>query len=124
MIQVSEKNRPDLFENAAWEYYQDPPFSLFLATHKPVLSLFYSSIVRWDSYEDPKLIEKDIRNYGIEHIITIRDGKVVALTPENYAAEEAKRDRLPQIVAYDYGFPMELKYTNYKKLKEFNESKQ
>jgi len=96
---------------AAWAF--DPnsyAFFLDILAKRPVVNIWYSSTIKWDSYHDKSLVVKDLHSLGIEEIVTIgEEGKLNYTTVEDYANYITKADRLPDRICYDYGFPDELK---------------
>lgn len=101
---------------SAWYFdlYDATRFSAFLLPTRPEVSFWLTNIVSWSSYEREEDIVKDIKNYGIEYLMDVRDGRLVFLTPQEFAKEAVKNDRRPKKIFYPYDFPPELTKTHFK----------
>lgn len=84
----------------------------FLLPDRPVVSLLYSTTIKWDSYSNENLIVNDLNKMGIKWIMTLRDNRLIFLTAEEFAKEAIKFDRQPKKIEEDYGFPEELTRIN------------
>jgi hypothetical protein len=94
---------------SAWDINSfDLNFPAFFLPVRPVVSLWASTIIKWDSYSSDSLIVNDLRSFGIEWIMEMREGKLVFLPIEEYAREAARYERYPKTTSFDYGFPEEL----------------
>lgn len=98
---------------SAWdvsEWHEGVSTTAFLLPlHVPIVSLWYSTTIGWDSYSDEKLILKDLHRLGIKWIMRIEDnGKLLFIPIDEYASEAVKYDRYPKKISADYGFPAEL----------------
>lgn len=112
---VMEAN-PDKVSSLAYHIpEQHMQFPLIFLPIKPVVCTWRSSLVKWDSYISEELIVKDLKEHGVEWVLTERPA------PQDYAIQPAaefaktliKVERYPKMGLYDYGFPrefIELKY--------------
>ena len=109
------KENPDKISKAAWLHFGGVIISSFILPERPHVGLWYSPLIRWDSYEKEELIVKDLRAHGIEWIMDPRgEGeKLKFLTPEEFAKEAVNFDRYPKQTNFDYGFPKELSEIKY-----------
>lgn len=108
------KDNKDKLKKLAWD--QDclgPYTSAFVLPISTVVSLQLNALIKWDSYESPELIENDLREYGIDWVITRKDDKFVIISSADYAKMAVKFERYPRYTNYDYGFPEELKKIQY-----------
>ena len=96
------------FNKAAWDMGEEVNFPLFLLPDKPMISLWRSSIIRWDSFKNNQSIVNDLKKYGIEWIMVFRDTRLVFMSVEDYAKLAEKYDRYPEKMYFDYNFPAEL----------------
>jgi len=96
--------------NAAWAIEPGgvTPLSAFLLPIKPQTGLWNTSVIRWESYPDPELIVKDLRNHGIETVLRMEEGQLRFLSPEEYAMRAVKYNRNPKTIFYSYQLPSEL----------------
>ena len=72
------------------------------------MGLWYTTAVRWDSYENPALVEQDLSTLGIHWIMTVKDGHLGFESALDYGRRAVGFDRHPARLFYDYGFPAEL----------------
>ena len=84
------------------------PLSAFLLPIRPQVGLWHTTVVQWDSYNNPESVVTDLENYGIKWIMRVKDGRLIFLSLEEYAKEAVLYDRHPKKFFYDYGFPREL----------------
>ena len=113
------ESHPEIINKAAYYFHiTTGQYSFYLVPECPSIAIYVTSIVRWKSYENPNLILEDLRRHDIEHIVTIKDDKVVLLSPEEFAQKAVETDRFPKQTLQEYGFPYELKYTDYSKIKK------
>lgn len=108
-----EKN-PDKFAHSAWDLKSlGLNISAFLLPSRPTLSLWCSSLVKWDSYASQELILKDLKDYDIRWVMQIKDCSLIFLPSQAYAAEAVKYDRFPKDLIWNYNFPEELTRIRY-----------
>ncbi len=109
------ENNRELAMKSAWDIGVGgiTPLSAFLLPIRPQVGLWNTTLVKWESYNDPKLIVKDLKDYGIERIMRVEEEQFVFLTPEEYAREAVTYNRFPKGISYDYGFPKELAEIKY-----------
>ncbi|MBF0384862.1 MAG: glycosyltransferase family 39 protein [Candidatus Omnitrophica bacterium] len=103
-----EANKEIALESA---WYAKPGgifYSMFLLPERPIIGLWVSSIVKWESYTDKDKIVKDINDFGIKSLMKIEGNKLIFISPEEYAEEAMTYDLYPKSTRYDYGFPAEL----------------
>ena len=95
---------------SAWGYGELIPAhaSPFLLPLRPQISLWLTSAIRWDSYDDPKLIVRDLEKLGIKWVASPENGRLEFFTLEEYAQIAAKFVRHRSSTIYDYGFPAEI----------------
>lgn len=96
------------FNKAAWNMGSAVNFPAFLLPIRPMLSLWRTTIVRWDSFGNKYALANDLRKYGIEWVMTAKDDKLLFVSPEDYGVEAEKYDLHPQKLYFDYDFPPEL----------------
>ena len=83
--------------------------SQFLLPDHPRIGFWFTTVVRWDSYDSEDKIVKDIKDFGLKWIMMIKDQQLIFLTPEEYAKLAMTFDRKPKIIAYPYeDVPQEL----------------
>ncbi len=112
IISTIEKEK-DKFEKAAWDMGKGVNFPAFFLPIKPQVSLWLTTLIKWDSYADESLISADLEKSGIEWVGTTRDEKFVFLPADEYASIAAKYERRPKKIFYDYNFPQELSVIRY-----------
>jgi hypothetical protein len=95
-------------KTSAWELGTGVNFPAFLLPDKPMVSLWLTTLIKWDSYNKEDLIISDLKKYGIEWIARVENDKLVFIPVIDYARELINYDRSPKKVFYDYGFPQEL----------------
>ena len=103
----------DKTDRAAWGAGESVNFPEFLIPDKPLVSFWYTSVIRWDSYKDINLIIDDLRKAGIEWIMVLDSGKLNFLPIREYAIRAAKFNRFPAKIYIDYGQPAELTTIDY-----------
>lgn len=108
VVQNEYRLHPEQFEHKAWDTAIGSQLSSFLLPIRPQVGLWSTTVVKWDSYDHPELIVKDLKEYGIEGVMRVKGGKLIFLTPEEYAREAAAYDRYPKSIFYNYNFPQEL----------------
>ncbi len=106
------KSHPVNDHKSAWAIDWVMRISIFLLPPptRPQVGLFgaTTTIINWDSYNSEELVVRDLKNYGIDQVIQVLDGKVVLESPEEFAKRAVKIDRFPEKIRYDYGFPSEI----------------
>lgn len=102
------KKYPEKMEKAAWDHTSLSKLSAFLLPVKSVLSMWYTSVIGWESYKRADLIVKDLSDWGIDWIIRFQDGELTFVSADEYARDAVQFDQRPKKVLYDYGFPSEL----------------
>ena len=97
-------------EKAAWDIGVGGtrPHSAFLDPVRPQVGLWATTVIKWDSYADEKLIVKDLKDFGIESIMRVEKDSLRFLTLEEYAKEAVTYDRFPKEKFYNYSFPEEV----------------
>ncbi len=113
-----EKNVEKL-PKAAWNMHSRSGLSTFLQPIKPQVGFWYTSIVHWDSYDDPNKIIEDIKAFDIEWIMDVdtKSQEFVFLSLEEYAQIATKYNRFPETIGFPYDMPAELIETKYTKKK-------
>jgi hypothetical protein len=109
------KNHPDQFAKSAWDMASfKVNIPQFWLPKRPVVSVWYSNLIRWDSYGDPKQVLKDFRSENIEWVIEIKDAGWGFTGVEEYAARLSSQMRFPGKKFYAYSGIEELDKTNFK----------
>ncbi len=117
MINEAFRLHPEIMAKSAYTYYiGTTDYSLFLVPPRPIIGLFFTSLVKWKSYEKIEWIVEDLKKHDIQSVIDIRDNHMVMLSPEEFAQQEIKRNRFPPQTLQEYGFPPELKDTDYRRI--------
>jgi hypothetical protein len=98
-------------EKAAWGVGASDHYPAFLLPVRPVVGLWLSSVVKWDSYEREDSIVRDLEDFGLEWIMLWSREGVEFLSLEDYAKRAVKLDRFPKIVSAPYDLVPELKAT-------------
>lgn len=111
-LKLSENQ--EKLKNSAWDSTNNINFPAFLLPIRPMVSLWFSTVIKWDSYENENLIINDLKQYGIEWLIRIKDNGLIFLPIKDYAREAINYERYPKKVFYDYGFPQELSNITHK----------
>ena len=105
----------DKVQRSAWDYSQGGTnYSPFLVPVRPQISLWWTSIIRWTSYAREDLVVRDLKAYGIDYIMRIKDSRLVFTPVAEYAKDAVKFNRFPTKTQFDYGFPAELTVIKYK----------
>lgn len=107
-----EKNKRKA-ENAGWGLRDSLNFPTFYLPVRPMVSLWLTTVIRWDSYANETSIIEDLKKAGLEWIMELRGNDLLFLSREEYAKEAAAYNRRPEKVSYDYGFPEELSHIKY-----------
>lgn len=84
----------------------------FLLPVRPVVSLWYSTVIKWDSYKEEGLIIKDLKDNGIKWIMQM-DETLKFLPIEVYAKQAVKYNRHPENTFFGYVTPPELNKVDY-----------
>ena len=107
---------PIEFQRAAWDTDKgegNKALSSFLLPVRPQVGLWYTNIIRWQSYPDASQSAGDLALFGISWIFRIRDGEFQMVSSREYALEAEKINRFPDHTTWDYGFPSELVKVEY-----------
>jgi len=109
-----EKN-PEKLAKGAWDMALagDSRLSAFFLPIRPQVSLWHSTLVRWESFEEENLIIKDLKDYDIEYVMQAQRKDFAIISTKEYAKQAVQFDRRPKEFLYVYGFPDELKYITY-----------
>ncbi len=107
------KNEEGRFKVAAWDAGTGCNFPAFLLPIRPVLSLWYTNIIKWESYNSEAAIISDLKKHEISWVLTVTDGELFFMEPAEYAKVAVKYDRYPRKIYFDYGFPPELSNVSY-----------
>ncbi|MBF0532824.1 MAG: hypothetical protein HQL23_06995 [Candidatus Omnitrophica bacterium] len=112
---MAAEKYPEVYAKSAWNYDQGASFSFFIVPVRPAISLWWTSMVRWKSYEKAELVEKDLRDNGIEFVLKPNDSGLNFQPVNEFAQDAIKINRFPSKTQFDYGFPPELTTVNYKR---------
>ena len=106
---------PDKGRKGAWYLsHTKTTMSRFWLTDRPYVGFWFTTIVGWGSYDREDLIIKDIKDFGIEWIMMVKDQKLMFLSPEEYAKTAILFDRKSKKIAYSYDtFPEELRKSRF-----------
>jgi hypothetical protein len=115
IAQEGAKQNPRMFKSAAWDTGIGGVTSLsaYLLPSRPQVGLWYTTVVRWDSYKNVEALVSDLQHQGIEWIMKVQNGKLIFESDEDYAKRAVKFDRFPKQLYYNYGFPQELVNVKY-----------
>jgi hypothetical protein len=113
MTALAKKLLEENFEKlpkAAWDADGHHGLSPFLLPASPQVGLWFTSVIAWDSYEDPLKVVNDLRETGIEWIMSgdTNTQKVEIIPIEEYAQKAVAYNRRPQRIAFPYTMPPEL----------------
>jgi len=100
-------------KQAAWEFEEATNVPAFLLPQRPRVSLWYTTVINWDSYASREAIVDDLKKAGIEWLIRMGDNKLIFISAQNYAKEAVSLERFPTKIYYDYNFPPELSLVTY-----------
>jgi hypothetical protein len=110
---VLDKNRSKL-EESAWDMSSfNINIPQFLLPVLPVASMWYSTLIKWDSYSSSELILKDLKENHIEWIIALRGKEWIFIPAKDYALEAVSYNRYPEHKFYGYHCVPELNAVNY-----------
>jgi hypothetical protein len=87
--------------------------SAFLLPIRPQVGMWLTSVVRYDSYGHESLIKQDLKNFGLDWIMTVKNNEFTILSIDDYAREAALYEKHPKETLYNYGFPNELSSVSY-----------
>lgn len=112
ILDILSKNNAKLNESA-WniDSFKNNIPQFFLPV-RPVASLWFTTLVKWDSYGDETMISNDLRKAGINWILNLKGDSLAFLPIEDYAKDAIKYERAPLKTYYDYGWPPELSSIN------------
>lgn len=114
MVYKGLNENKDKTDRAAWGAGESVNFPEFLIPDKPLISFWYTSIIKWDSFKDAALIIDDLRKAKIEWVMVVGSEKLEFLTTQEYAVRAAKFNRYPEKIYIDYGQPLELTTIDYR----------
>ena len=109
-------DHPDEYKRSAWDTDMGEggkALSNFLLPLRPQVGLWYTTIIKWQSYPDSTQSWSDLHRYGVDWIFRVRDGKFQMVPSREYALEAEKFNRFPDHTTWDYGFPSELVKVEY-----------
>ena len=107
---------PVEYERSAWDTDMgegNKALSSFLLPLRPQVGLWYTNIIKWQSYPNAKQSAVELSQYGVDWIFRVSDGGFRLLSSGEYALEAEKFDRFPDHTTWDYGFPAELVKVEY-----------
>jgi len=107
---------PVEYERSAWDTDMgegNKALSSFLLPLRPQVGLWYTNIIKWQSYPNAKQSAAELSQYGVDWIFRVSDGGFRLLSSGEYALEAEKFDRFPDHTTWDYGFPAELVKVEY-----------
>lgn len=93
---------------SAWDAGTGFNLPAFLLPERPIVSLWATTIIKWDSYNKEESIINDLKEYGLKWVMSVRNDKLTFIPIEEYAREAVKYERFPKKIFWDYGFPAEL----------------
>lgn len=107
-IREGLRQNPDPSMAIAWRVIDNS--QAFLYPYRPLISLFLSSTIKWDSYDRAEQILADLKRYGIKRVMMRDDnsGRWQSMSAEEFCPIAMQFDRRPQRTQFDYGFPSEL----------------
>jgi hypothetical protein len=74
----------------------------------PKISFWFTNIIKWESYNNPQAVIKDLGSCGIKWVMRISQGHLVFVPAVEFAKEKITFERYPKKIFYDYDFPAEL----------------
>ncbi len=101
------------FENAAWSFTENTDLPTFLLPRRPMISMWRTTLIRWDSYASQDTVLKDLDKHGIRWVMTAHAEHLKIMSAEEFAAEATKYDLHPKEIFYTYDFPRELVEIHY-----------
>jgi hypothetical protein len=107
---------PVEYERSAWDTDMgegNKALSSFLLPLRPQVGLWYTNIIKWQSYPNAKQSAAELSQYGVDWIFRVSDGGFRLLSSGEYALEAEKFDQFPDHTTWDYGFPAELVKVEY-----------
>ncbi|MDP8213478.1 MAG: hypothetical protein P9X22_09380 [Candidatus Zapsychrus exili] len=115
IVMKSLKKNKDKFLKGAWDVGEGgmQKLSAFLLPTRPQVGLWSTTLVKWDSYEDEKLIVKDLSDAGLEWVMRVENKELKYFNLDEYAKKAVKEERFPKKVFFNYNFPEELTEVNY-----------
>lgn len=113
LVAQAFKQYPQRMAKAAYYYYINTAYSPYLEPPRPVVSLFLTSVVRWESYEKPELVIEDLKRHDIQYVLDFKDDQVVFQSPEEFARLAVTLDRFPVETLATYNLPPDLKSVDY-----------
>lgn len=114
-IQDLLDRNPDKINSLAYYTVGDTKFPLLFLPIKPIVCIWMSSLVKWDSYNSEKLIVNDLQAHNVHWVVVERpiQREYVIQPITEFAKVLEDVERYPKFGFYDYGFPkefIELKY--------------
>lgn len=98
----------DKFDRSAWGMDTEVNFPFFLLPLRPAVSLWRTSIIGWNSYNNETLILNDLKRNGIDWVMKLK-GRTLAFIPvEEYAKTAVRYNRHTETFFGNYNFPLEL----------------
>ncbi len=114
-IQELLNKNPDKVNSLAYYIQDDMKFPLMFIPIKPIVCVWRSSLVKWDSYNSEELIVKDLQEHNVQWVVVerpVQQDYIIQPVTE-FAKILTNVERYPKLGFYDYGFPkefVEMKY--------------
>lgn len=113
VIDQGLKDNAQKLDKAAWGLGEGQNYPQFLIPTRPLVSLWSSSLIKWNSYGNTDAIISDLTDAGIEWVMVVEDKQLRFLPIQEYALIANKFNRFPDKTYCDYGFPPELNRISY-----------
>jgi hypothetical protein len=107
-IVIEFDQNKDKTGSAAWEGGPGMNFPAFFMPLSPKISFWFTNIIKWESYNNPQAVIKDLGSCGIKWVMRISQGHLVFVPAVEFAKEKITFERYPKKIFYDYDFPAEL----------------
>jgi len=108
-----EENQ-SLIKRSAWDYSQfGTNYSPFLVPIRPQVSFWWTTIIKWESYESEEKVIKDLKDFGIEYVMGVENAELKFIPIAEFAKEAVNFDKYPKRIQFPGYLPEELTRTKY-----------
>lgn len=102
------KREPGKFEKSAFHVSGTSNFPLFSFPIRPIVGLYRTTVIGWDSFETKERIVHDLKEYDIKWIIEPDGKKYIFRDIEDFSGSIRNINRKPKEIYSNYNLPKEL----------------
>lgn len=108
-LQQAIADNPDKMESVAYYVRAMSNFPLYFVPTRPIVGVYRTNVIGWDSYDSEELVVKDLVDNGIKWVVAFDGTNAEFLSPQEFAEIAVQENRFPKEYYHADFFPDELR---------------